>query len=313
MAHNTALVKLFRKAGEQRGAIHHSQAVGVGLHPMEVQRVATAQKWARLLPGVYGDPQQGGLEQDLFAAWLWAGEGAVVSHRSAARVLGLDGVGDALPELTVPLSRGPRSRKVIVHRGDIGAEDRTEVGGLPVTSASRTLVDLAAVLEIDALAMAVESAWRKGAVTLKTLEQRAEELGGKGRAGVKALARVLRDCRSRKKPLESALEVRLWRLLKAERVPRPTPGLEFRDDWGQPGRIDFAYPEHRLAIEADGFATHAARDVFERDRDRLSRLAAAGWRVIHVTWKQLDEGPKRVLEFIAVALKGDRSPPEVWE
>ncbi|HEX4621992.1 MAG TPA: hypothetical protein VH208_10540, partial [Myxococcaceae bacterium] len=50
---------------------------------------------------------------------------------------------------------------------------------------------------------------------------------------------------------------------------------------------------------------------FERDRDRLSRLAANGWRVIHVTWRQLDEDPKRVLEFIAAGLKGDRSPAEI--
>jgi very-short-patch-repair endonuclease len=310
MTHNAALMKLFRRAGEQRGAIHHSQAVAAGLHPMEIQRLAQAQKWSRLLPGVYGAPEQGGFEQELFAAWLWAGEGAVVSHRSAGRMLSLDGVGNERPEVTVPLARGPRSRKVIVHRAGVAAEDRTEIDGLVVTHALRTLIDLASVLDIDALAMAVESAWRKGLVTLRALEQRAEELGGPGRAGVRALARVIQDCRSRKRPLESALEVRLWRLMKAERVRRPTPGLEFRDDWGQPGRIDFAYPEQRLAIEADGFETHGDREVFERDRDRLSRLAGAGWRVIHVTWRQLDQDPHRVLEFIAAGLKGDRSAPE---
>ena len=47
-------------------------------------------------------------------------------------------------------------------------------------------------------------------------------------------------------------------------------------------RVDFAYPELRLAIEDDGL-WHAERRAFLDDRRRLNRLDAAGWVVLHVT------------------------------
>jgi very-short-patch-repair endonuclease len=105
---------------------------------------------------------------------------------------------------------------------------------------------------------------------------------------MKRLGAVLDDCNERRKPLDSALEVRLWRAWP-EDLPRPTPGFTFKDDTAPPGRIDFAFPEQLLAIECDGFETHSTRPAFERDRVRLSRLAGLGWRVVHVTWLQLDD------------------------
>jgi very-short-patch-repair endonuclease len=102
--------------------------------------------------------------------------------------------------------------------------------------------------------------------------------------------------------LESALEVRVWRLLREHKLPLPEPGLEFHDDEGHPCRIDFSYVAQRLAIEADGFETHGHRDAFEKDRTRLSRLATAGWRVIHVTARHVKDQPERVVRWVARAL-----------
>ena len=82
----------------------------------------------------------------------------------------------------------------------------------------------------------------------------------------------------------------------------PIPNYEFRDDFGQPGRIDFAYPSQQLAIEAEGFGFHGNREVFEKDRLRTSRLVALGWRVMPVTWKQLDEQRDQVVQRIRLAL-----------
>lgn len=66
-------------------------------------------------------------------------------------------------------------------------------------------------------------------------------------------------------------------------------------------RLDFVYVPQRLAIECDGFEVHGTRDAFERDAVRRSRLAAAGWRVVHVTFAQLHR-PSAVAARIARAV-----------
>jgi very-short-patch-repair endonuclease len=193
-------------------------------------------------------------------------------------------------------------KSVLVHRADVPAEDRRTVRRIPVTTVARTLVDLAGCVDDEALAIALEDAWRRRLAQLDWVERRMREAGGRGKPGMQALKRALRYCRSRPRPLESALEVRVWRLLKAHGLPLPEPGLDFRDDEGHPGRIDFAYVRERVAIEADGFETHGHRVAFEKDRTRLSRLAAAGWRVLHLTARHVQDEPERAARWVARAL-----------
>jgi hypothetical protein len=301
MDHSGALLRLFTTAAAHHGVVQIAQATAAGLHPMQVHRLAKSEGWKRQLPGVYADPRESGFEQELFAAWLWAGRDAVVSHRSAAKLLGLDGIDPNLPEVTVPPQQHPRSPSVIVHRTELPKADRRLWNRLPVTSAARTIIDLAAVVDVESLAMAVDCAWRRHLVSLEWLERRMREIGAQGRAGTRELSRVLRDCRARGQPLDSALEVKLW-FQWPRSLPRPVPGWIFEHGFGQPGRIDFAFPDQRLAIECDGFQVHSERRCFERDCVRLSRLAALGWRVLHVTWKQL-QNPEEVFQRIAASLQ----------
>ena len=53
-------------------------------------------------------------------------------------------------------------------------------------------------------------------------------------------------------------------------------------------REDLAYPEHRLAIELDGFRWHAGRGPFRSDRLRRNRIAAAGWRLLETAPEDID-------------------------
>jgi very-short-patch-repair endonuclease len=66
--------------------------------------------------------------------------------------------------------------------------------------------------------------------------------------------------------------------------------------------VDFVWRERRLIVEIDGFAFHGNRVAFEQDRDRDSRLAAAGYRVIRFTWRQLTGQPEGVLIRLGQAL-----------
>ncbi len=62
--------------------------------------------------------------------------------------------------------------------------------------------------------------------------------------------------------------------------------------------VDFAWPDLRLALEADGFRWHSGRARFDRDRARRNELTLLGWRIIHVTWTDLDERPEKVIESV---------------
>jgi G:T-mismatch repair DNA endonuclease (very short patch repair protein) len=81
---------------------------------------------------------------------------------------------------------------------------------------------------------------------------------------------------------ESPQETRLRLLLGRSGLPAPIAQFRVFDDEGFVGRVDFAYPDLKIAIEYDGL-WHSERKAFLSDRERLNRLAAAGWTVLHVT------------------------------
>jgi very-short-patch-repair endonuclease len=57
------------------------------------------------------------------------------------------------------------------------------------------------------------------------------------------------------------------------------------DEDGLVGELDFAWPDIRLGIEADGYDPHATRAAFHADRVKMNRAAAVGWTVLRATWR----------------------------
>lgn len=114
--------------------------------------------------------------------------------------------------------------------------------------------------------------------------------------------RALLDAREEVVP-ESVFERRLLRVLRAAGLPKPELQYEVRDGGRLVARVDFAYPDARLAIEADGFSHHSGRPAWERDRARGNVLVRLGWRVIRVTWRMCQEDPRAVTDAIARTLR----------
>ena len=299
-----SLSTLVATASKQHGLMTHAQAVEAGLSRTAISRFVRTGAWQVVRPRVFRRAAASQTEeQALLAACLWMGKEAVVSHRSAARLLGLN-----LPRGELEVTTSPRqsggAKGLTVHRSRaLDAVDRKVLRGIPVTTVARTLIDLAGSLDEEQLSIVVEEAWRRHLAAPDWVARRLEQLSVSGRRTY-SLGDILADCRWRKKPLESALEVRVWRMLKRQDLPLPVPGFEFSDDEMQPGRIDFAFPNQRLAVEVDGFEFHGDREAFERDRVRNSRLAALGWRVVQVTSRQLDD-ERRVADRIRRALAFD--------
>lgn len=228
------------------------------------------------------------------AAVLAAGPGAVLSHRSAAALWGLRPTARARVDVTT--GRVLRARPGIhPHRAVLAPDEITLKDGIPTTTLARTLLDLAAVLRPDALERAMEQAEILRLTDVLSLDELLTR--HPAARGAKALRRILAVTDLDANITRSELEARFLSFLDAADLPRPNvntiiEGME----------VDFAWPEHRVIVELDGFAFHATRRAFEDDRARDRRLQACGWRVIRITWRQLHDEPQRLAAELAALL-----------
>ena len=87
-------------------------------------------------------------------------------------------------------------------------------------------------------------------------------------------------------------------LLQSSRLPTPELNCSIEGY-----EVDFVWRDRRLIVETDGWAAHGTRGSFERDRRRDADLLAAGWRVLRITWRQLERDPGWVAGRIAKGLE----------
>jgi very-short-patch-repair endonuclease len=225
--------------------------------------------------------RQGPRNPRLLAVCLTAD--AVASHRAAARVWGLDGVASLRPEITVPLGRVVRLPGVRAHRSNrLGPEFVTVHRAIPVTTPARTLVDLSAVSPAPTVEKAFDAALRNGLVTVAGVRACFDSLAGRGRRRVAHFRPVLEAREPGHSPGDSDLEVQVRRWLKKARLPTPVAQFPVLLS-DRRCRIDLAYPELRIAIELDGWATHGSRRAFDQDRARGNGLELAGWTLLRFT------------------------------
>jgi very-short-patch-repair endonuclease len=224
---------------------------------------------------------------------------AVVSGRSAALLWGADLAGsDDEVEVTVPPTSHPRRIPGLrVRRAHLPPGHRTYRRGVPLTSPEATTVRLAGLLTGDAAVIAVDQMIGTGFADLGRVRSLAAGSLGRG------AARARTACALADGLAQSPQETRLRLLLHRSDLPRPTAQFRVTDDHGRfVAIVDFAWPERKIALEYDG-QWHAEPGQFAKDRARLNRLTAAGWRVVFVTAQDMHD-PVRLLARIAAALAG---------
>ena len=192
---------------------------------------------------------------------------------------------------------------VIVHwlKEPIPPEDITTIDGIPVTKPARTLLDLATVEPVEVIERCLDDALRRRLVSLPFLDRWLQQPVNKRHRGHRVLRRLV-DARATTGVTESALEARVLKLIREAGLPLPMLQYVVEDGGRFVARIDFAYPEQKVAVEADGFRYHDGRQAFDDDRARGNVLESLGWRVLRVTSKHLDEYPDGVAEWVARAL-----------
>ena len=164
--------------------------------------------------------------------------------------------------------------------------------GIPTTTVARTLFDLAAVLNENALENALHEAEILRLVDLRAIETLLRRYPR--RAGTPNLRRALAKIADDTPISRNELEQRFRELVVAANIPRPVwkPTLELDGMTIEP---DCLWREQRLIVELDGRAVHLTRRAFEADRARDRKALAAGWRVVRITWRQLRDEPDAVV------------------
>lgn len=259
--------------------------------------------WEVLLPSVYrisGVPTS--WIQKVKAATLWL-PGAVVSHRDAATLLGLlDDRGDPLEISVTRRAEGPDW--IRVHQvSELPSRHIVEVEGVPCTDPGLTLLDLGSSVGRKVLDIALDEAIRRSLVTIPHLQGMLVRYGGRGRRGSASLKTALIERRGPARGVGTVLERRLHSLLRRSRLPSPVPQYEIWDGGTLVARVDFAYPDVRLAIEADSARYHSGIADWKRDLRRRNDLTSLRWRVIHLTWEDLRVRPAEVLRVVEECLR----------
>lgn len=233
------------------------------------------------------------------AAVLAAGSDAVLSHRSAGVLWGILPRRVLIPEVTRPRRFG-RMGGIVGHRMRLPADEVTVEDGIPVTTAARTVFDLAAIstpreVERAFHEMEVRRLW--GPVSVRALVERYP-----GHRGVVTL-RALLDSKLPVGITRNDFEERFVAVLDASGLPRPrfNATLSVRGRFFEP---DALWDDQRLIAELDGGGAHKTDRAFHSDRKRDRTLLAEGWRTTRVTWHQLRDEPDQVAADLRQTLSG---------
>jgi very-short-patch-repair endonuclease len=294
---------LSRLAKRQHGVVARWQLLKAG-----VARGAIEERLGRRLHlahrGVYavGYPISR-MESQWMAAALAAGPDSVLSHRTAAQLWRLIPRSRRQLEVTRPTYFRP-NRRIRGYRSVIPDDERAVVEGIPVTSAPRTILDLAAI----GSPRQVERAFNEMEVQGLTDRLSIPDLLARypRRPGSTLLRVLLDEGAGGQGPTKNDFEELFVCVLDSHSLPRP----RFNADIAVAGRFfsaDCVWARERLIVELDGRAVHGTRQAFEADRERDRILMSDGWRVIRITWRQLKDQRGSIASDIRRALERGRA------
>ena len=236
------------------------------------------------------------------AAVLACGDRAALSHHAAGAHRGLRPSSRTITQVTTANRGRHGSRAIRVHRvRRLEPADVTVHDGIPVTTIARTLLDLAEVLQPHQLENAFEQAERLQLLDLEALEETCRR--NPGRRGLRPLTRLLEQARPAP-DTRSGLERRFLRLCARFGIDPPlvNTAVEGFD-------VDAFWPAHRLVVEVDSRGFHSTRAAFERDRVRDAHLQVAGYRVVRITERRMQEEPDVVAQTLrALMLPAPAAP-----
>lgn len=276
------------------GPFRVSDAVDAGISASKLRHRPVQ----RLHTGVYLDK---GVEPDFAtrcrAALLALPAGSTLSHHAAAELRGLPVPQAPAIQAVVPVLWKPRHPGILAHRGAADLPHEL-VGGMPVTLAARTWLDLAAVLSRIDLIVLGDAILRTGLVTVRDLEAACD--AARGRRGVRAARAALEHLSLR---VDSPMETRLRVLLVDAGLPRPIVNLPVRDEGGQLLCIpDLHYAVPPVALQYEGDHHRTDKEQWRNDIGRDDVLREFGWEVLRFVDVDVFKRPERTVDRVRRAL-----------
>jgi very-short-patch-repair endonuclease len=278
-------------AARQWGVVTRDQLAALGLGANGIAQWVRAGRLIRLYRGVYAlGHDRLRLEGRWLAAVMACGPGAALSHRDAAVLWDLRQSNSPLIDVIVPSQNGRRRQGIRIHRSArLRPEEVTVSRGIPVTTVARTLLDLADVLERQALRRVITEAEYLNRFDLTAIDAVVDSNPGRRSAKLVEAVGAAGD-RTRSK-----LEDRFLAFVERHGVEQPQTGV-----WIEGYETDFVWTRAGLVVELDGFAAHKTRSTFNADRLRDRRLWRAGLRTMRLTSEALDD-EQAVLDDLAHA------------
>ncbi|MFM9377511.1 type IV toxin-antitoxin system AbiEi family antitoxin domain-containing protein [Gordonia sp. VNK21] len=285
--------EIARLLAAQDGIVTARQAAGHGLSRDRIRGRVGRGEWIPVARGVYRSAGHEFTEAALVRA-VAAAHCGIPDRLTACWWHGLI---ETLPApLTIAVTGPVRTDRwpgceVRALRRRIPSQDRCRVRGLEVTAPAWSL--LGSLVLLDDASRVLDRALQQGAVTLAQLRATLERnAGAAGLAGARRLVAALDG------DTESDAERTFAGLLRGDRITGWVQQLPF-GRW----RIDFAWPELKVAVEIDGWAFHRDHRRFRSDIRKRNQLIAAGWLPLTFSWHDLQENPVGCLELLVRVLR----------
>jgi hypothetical protein len=272
-----------RIAARQEGVVARRQLLLAGVTHDEIVHRLSVRALIKEYRGVYRVGHRApSVRASYMAAVLACGDGAALARLAAAHLYQLIRDRPPRPEVITPTERRIAGITTLRTRR---VEDVTKLGAIPITTVPRTLVDLAAVLAVDALARACHEAGVKYRTTPAhveaVLERRPNSPG----------ARKLRAVIHGEVPVTlSELERTFLQLLREAGLPLPVTNKV-----AGAKRVDCRWPDHGLTVELQSYRFHNSRHAWEQDHQRRREAYARGDEFRTYTWADVFEEPAAMI------------------
>jgi G:T-mismatch repair DNA endonuclease (very short patch repair protein) len=277
-------------AQQQFGVVSRKQLVEAGLRRSSIAWKLKSGELERVHEFAHrlrGSPQC--WQRTAMEGMFIGGPSSVLSHATAAWLHRLDGFKEpTIIDVSRPGGHSSTVAAIRFHRTAFCSPPPVFVHAWRITAVQRTLVDLSAVLEDEALEMALDSACRRYPQTGDWLARYVQQLKPQGTPGLTRLMALMKLRTG--SSTDSALEVRVLRTLRAVGLTPTDFQLEVVDrDGSFVMRLDFAWAALKIALHVDGYLWHHQRARFDRDAKQRSRLQALGWRFVTVTARNVQD------------------------
>lgn len=282
-------------AARQHGIVSRRQLLATGLSPQQIKGLVQRGHLHPLHRGVYavGHPRIS-QEARWLAAVLACGPGAVLSHGPAGQLLWILSRRQRFALHVSVGGRASRSRTgIVIHRPrSLGARDITVRQGIPTTTATRTVWDLATTFTPTATRRAFEQAEK---LDLLDRDRLASLLAAQpSHRGAATLHVLLGEAALPLAETRSRLEEIVFETCRDHSLPLPATNVPLLGH-----EIDFLWADARLVVEADG-SDHLARAQRDKDNARDIELARAGYLVRRYSWTALADGDAVAAEIVAI-------------